>query len=563
MTLSVRDLTRMPHLRTRIHAGAAGADRLVAWAHSSEVPNPWEWLEPGDLLMTVGLGVPDGPEAQAAWVERLAEASVSGVAIGEEMHAPPLTDAMRAAADRCELPLLLTATEIPFIELSRAVAAANHGREQQRLAETARLYERMRAGVAHGDDAVTLLRNLGEELGCRLHALDAVRLTPVFSGAERLADTVRTALAGSAAAVPGTDAVATPGAAAAGAGAGAAGTSPAASGASAAARATPASGAAAAAARPELVRVQAGDATVLAVPLATRMPALLAAVAEDGAEPPPYALLQHAATIVAMEVERLAGARAEQRRIGSEVLANLLDAEIAPAAAAYALRWLGLSEPPLTLIAAADGAAHAPGGSRATGATASPPAVGRATVPLHRELIVRGVPSLVLDRDDATLFLVGGGEAAVAAAVELLAAEQRHVGVSDPFHAPEDAPSALRQARWAIEAGRADGRAVARYGEERASFGPRSVGEARQLADHVLGELIAYDAAHGTELVRTLDVFLRRNRSWQQAARELVVHKQTLVYRVRRAEEITGRRLDRTADVSALWIALRARETAA
>jgi purine catabolism regulator len=38
------------------------------------------------------------------------------------------------------------------------------------------------------------------------------------------------------------------------------------------------------------------------------------------------------------------------------------------------------------------------------------------------------------------------------------------------------------------------------------------------------------------------------------------VHKQTLVYRMRRVEELTGRRLDRTEDVAELWLALRARD---
>ncbi|MOA52327.1 carbohydrate diacid transcriptional activator CdaR [compost metagenome] len=57
-------------------------------------------------------------------------------------------------------------------------------------------------------------------------------------------------------------------------------------------------------------------------------------------------------------------------------------------------------------------------------------------------------------------------------------------------------------------------------------------------------------------------VFLEQNRSWQKAAQCLNVHKQTLVYRVRRIEEITGRSLDSTEDVAVLWIALRAGEIA-
>jgi PucR family transcriptional regulator, purine catabolism regulatory protein len=78
--------------------------------------------------------------------------------------------------------------------------------------------------------------------------------------------------------------------------------------------------------------------------------------------------------------------------------------------------------------------------------------------------------------------------------------------------------------------------------------------------DRLLGPVLVYDAIHKTELLRSLAVFLEENRSWQRAAGRLHVHKQTLVYRMSRAEALTGRRLNRTADVAELWLALRARE---
>ena len=39
-------------------AGAGGADRLVTWAHVCDLPDPWSWVRPGDLLMTTGDGLP-------------------------------------------------------------------------------------------------------------------------------------------------------------------------------------------------------------------------------------------------------------------------------------------------------------------------------------------------------------------------------------------------------------------------------------------------------------------------------------------------------------------------
>ena len=79
----------------------------------------------------------------------------------------------------------------------------------------------------------------------------------------------------------------------------------------------------------------------------------------------------------------------------------------------------------------------------------------------------------------------------------------------------------------------------------------------------VIGTLADYDAQNGSHLIHTLTIFLEHNRSWQKSAQALNVHKQTLVYRIRRIEEITGRSLDDTEGVVALWIALRSMEIAA
>jgi GGDEF domain-containing protein len=56
---------------------------VVRWAHASELPDPSEWLEPGALVMTTGLGLAAEPGAQGAYVERLARAGLSGLLIGE------------------------------------------------------------------------------------------------------------------------------------------------------------------------------------------------------------------------------------------------------------------------------------------------------------------------------------------------------------------------------------------------------------------------------------------------------------------------------------------------
>jgi hypothetical protein len=73
----------------------------------------------------------------------------------------------------------------------------------------------------------------------------------------------------------------------------------------------------------------------------------------------------------------------------------------------------------------------------------------------------------------------------------------------------------------------------------------------------LLAPLLAYDRSHGTELVRTLEVFLACSGSWTKAARAMFVHVNSLRYRIRRIEELTGRDLHSLADQAALLLALR------
>ena len=84
----------------------------------------------------------------------------------------------------------------------------------------------------------------------------------------------------------------------------------------------------------------------------------------------------------------------------------------------------------------------------------------------------------------------------------------------------------------------------------------------RAFRASLLSPLLDYDADHGTELVRTLRVFLDCSGSWTKAAEAMFVHVNSLRYRMRRVEELTGRDLGSLADQAALLLALRLSDSA-
>jgi PucR family transcriptional regulator, purine catabolism regulatory protein len=498
VAITVAELVAVPFLKMRFHAGQGGGARLVTWAHTSDLPNPTEWLAPGDLLMSNGLNIPAGRKEQLSFLEELVSAGLSGLAVGDDMHSPSLTAAVLGRADKLAFPILAIPHEVPFVAVSRAVANANSDEEHKRLVLTVQLYEVLRSAVSSGRLGAPLLRELGRHLRCRLLVLDTTSGLPALPGEEPAPTGVAEKLAQEMRSRRGVF--------------------------------------------PGVLRVEHEDAVAFAIRVPAQRPTALLAV-HDGHPPPDLSLLQHAANIAALDVERVNAERDHARRLGSELMAHLLERRLDPASALRRLEEHRIDPARVVVVA------FRPSGS------------GAGELDLHHELAQRGLPHLALWSAQHGLIAVPDGGEAFKALQSALGAEVA-LGVSDPMRRPDRVPDAAREARWAQTAANSLGRPIVRYGEGTPLFLPRTLGEAETAAERVMGPVIAYDEAHSTQLVHSLAVFLEHNRSWQRSAEALHVHKQTLVYRMHRVEELTGRSLRDTGDVVQLWQALRALEFA-
>lgn len=471
---------------------------MINWAHSCELPDPWDWLEPFDMLMTNGIGVPADPGAQALYVNRLADAGISAIAVGEDVAAPPISPAMAAASERRALPLLLTAFEVPFAAVARVVAESRTDlEERRRLLKTARIYESLRTATIDGRDAVALFEDLGAELGCRLDVLDLTAWHHAFAPQRVIAAPVRAILRDTLRRCAGH--------------------------------------------LPAILRLDVDGGAAVAVPIPARQPAAL--LASSFAESAPeLTVLQHASTVAALELERQASERDALSRQATELFADLLADRLDSQRATARLATAALPADALVLAAWW----QPDGGDQ-------PPSV-------HHQLYARGVPHLLHAQapEMVGLALLRDDGRSPRVLLDALPAGCA-VGLSGPVGAPGRVAEAAREARWALH-GAAAGRPMVRFGEDGAAAWGFALERSDEIAEHVLGRLRRYDRRHQTELVRTLAVYLRNNRSPSRTAAELFIHRQTLVYRIARIEELTGRTLSETEDVVALWLALRAVE---
>ncbi|MFF4352844.1 PucR family transcriptional regulator [Streptomyces sp. NPDC001530] len=139
------------------------------------------------------------------------------------------------------------------------------------------------------------------------------------------------------------------------------------------------------------------------------------------------------------------------------------------------------------------------------------------------------------------------------------------MGVSPCFHSLRDAPQALRFARLALAGLPGAGPGIARFDDNPlAMLVAAAPAEAGHLVDVVLKPLLDLPAAERARLLETLEHWFAAAGSAADAAQTLFVHPNTVRYRLRRIEELTGRSLSdpRTAaDLGAALLAVRSTTT--
>jgi purine catabolism regulator len=502
MAITVRELVGLPHLRLETLGGIAGLDHVVTWAHSSDLEAPWGWLSGGELLMKNGRTLPRTETEQIRFIEGLATAQTSALVIGSDPQSPEVSEGALRCADDLEMPVLRVPYSMSFIVLSRAVADALLSEEASRIARTEKIYAAIHAAVA-GDAPGDFLALLRAELSCDLFIIDAQTLEPILTGTPGLSTTLRERLRDelevSHGLFPGALRLDGP-----------------------------------RRSKVVVVEVPYEEPTYLVASFASQQPLDLE-------------LLQHAAAAAAVEVAHASLRSENQRQLGTELLANLLERRLDFASSVAQLLHHGLRAPSCRLLAI-------------KGADVN---VERR---VHRGLRRRGIAHLLLRRDEVLFVLLEENEVgderdttfAMRLVLERLGRGCR-VGVSNALRDPARTPSAASEALWALASATTDSPTM-NYDDASPLPALQSQEEAHALVSRILGPLIDYDEANGTDLVTSLAAFLATQRSWQRCAEQLHVHRQTVIYRMRRVEQITGRRLSETEDISILWLALRAHE---
>ena len=485
--LTIEDLLRSPALQLRLLGGAAGVGRQVAWAHVSELEDPTPWLLGSELIMTTGLAVPRGADRQRIYLERLDDAGVAGLALSAKLHVPPLHPAFLEAAERLGFPILEVPLPVPFIVIAQAVAAAVQAETGEGLSAQLQVFGALRWLTAEGLSAT--------EIFARLEALSGFRLYLCSADGRALLSGVAPPPPELAGLIPGT---------------------------------------------PDGPPTIPGG-YVLPVPAPAGPAGFLLALRRPGVVAAGLAVVQHIATVAALELTIVRHELEMVRREGAESLAELLSGAFDGPTARRRLARLGFDTAHPLQLAVLRGI----------------PATSEAETLVTR-LAGAGVPHLVLRQEQQILVLLPDDPDARKLLESL---PQVSAGASRSFEAGSALDIPRREALWAVARAEEGGGGLVRYGADAAGrWLADDPGTLRALTAGVLGAALAYDRTHRSDLVTTVRTWMERDRHNDAVAFALGIHPNTLAYRLRRFEQLSGRDLASSADLAEVWLALRAAE---
>lgn len=261
----------------------------------------------------------------------------------------------------------------------------------------------------------------------------------------------------------------------------------------------------------------------------------------DGSPAPDPAdriLLEHIGGLVAMELEHAAAHRDRLRESGEALLAGLLDESVTLPAVWPELHLRGLS------------------GELVVACWEAPDQRSLDDKSVHHHPCLRERTPLLTTRGSALIGIMPNDIDTLTWLATALAPNCA-VGVSAVLALNSQVPESARQARLAVARAQERGESAAVYGDAAAGADllPVSIDETRRLIRRTLGPLISHDVDNDGDLVRSVRTFLANDGGWQRTANALGIHRQTLVYRLKKVEQLTGLKPTSTHGATLLWLA--------
>ncbi len=481
----------------------ASLDRAIPWVHSSDLVDPTPFLSDGHVLLTTGTqfdpdAAPDGTAA-AEYVARLLARGIAGLGFGTEVARAGTPEALIAACRAAGLPLFEVPYRTPFIAVVQANADELTREASARSAWALAAQRAISLAAMRPDGLAAILGELSRQLGCWVGLLDASGTLDRGFPAEAVdAEEIDMVQREAAELLRRGRRASLP------------------------------------------VRAERHGFTLQTLAASGRLHGVLAIAATDELDQAGREVLTSVIALASLGLQQNRELSRARGLLRTGLLHMLQAGDPGPAEAASAQLWGRLPPEPIRV------------------AVLDVPAEEDEAVAETLELWVASHPDRVFFAQDGELVLCLPAND-LEPLPRLVRDYELHAGLSEPA-GYRDVAHARSQAAQALRGGAEGTSGITDFGElvRGGVLGLLARGEGRDVARSMLAPLRAHDAEHGTELMRTVRVWLENDCGFDATARALGIHRHTARARVDAAGRLLGREPGSFATRAELWAAFAA-----
>ncbi len=164
--LTIRQALDLPVFKTsQLVAGESGLDNVIQWVHTVDVPDAhYDYSREGVLMLNSGVSLSTSEELQSNLVRQLHEKKFAGLVISTGQYLAEVPQSMVDQANELNFPIIASPPELLFITISEQILEPIVNRQYALLQKSNLIYNQLTDLVLKGGNLQDLSRTLSQLL---------------------------------------------------------------------------------------------------------------------------------------------------------------------------------------------------------------------------------------------------------------------------------------------------------------------------------------------------------------------------------------------------------------
>lgn len=164
--LTIRQALELPVFKTtQLVAGEKGLDNEIRWVHTVDAPDAhYEYDREGVLMLTGGLSLSTTPKLHQTLIPNLSEKKFAGLVVCTGQYLQDVPDSMVKQANDLGFPLIISPPELHFINISEQLLEPIVNQQYALLQKSNLIYDQLTDLVLKGGNLTDLTRTLSRLL---------------------------------------------------------------------------------------------------------------------------------------------------------------------------------------------------------------------------------------------------------------------------------------------------------------------------------------------------------------------------------------------------------------